>query len=712
MKFRLLFLASCLSLAQSVFAQIAYNGSTGYINTHNAHTLQDGDFVAGYSYAKPYSYLYVTSQALPRLQVTGRYVQVHGIAALTEDYGNLKDKSLAVKLQLAPKNWLGIPYFPAVALGFEDAFIGTQLYSTYFAVASRKSNIFWGELDWSIGYGQKRISGAFAGFRYTHPKFPNWHWLTDYDRINFAGDPYGSLVGLNQRRTGQFNHAVEYQSQAGWSLQLARRDGSVGINASLTAPLGRRTLQPKTEEPPPFISFASRPSAIQWRTEPHVQANLVRLLYQAGYREVGVQYDAPILKAAFSSNNYAESSRAAGRAARMLLAHAPQDAQRLEVIIKQQGLTTLRYQFNDLKKLKAFFDGALSLRDLESSVVISQTKGAGVPKQLSRSDLEKALGNAQILSSSEHKSIASLAVSKWSGENLIFGHNWSVGPRIQLYFNDPSGALKGALGLEATGQYKWSSGLHLDATVAARLVENITDVTQSSNSKLPHVRTDVTEYFRGSSVKVERLLVNKYIQMSDRWYARASAGAYETMFAGAGGQVMYVPRSGKWSMDVSLDHLAQRDFASPFKFQDYRVTTGLVSAHTRLPFDMTFTTRVGQFLAKDRGARFEIKRQLASGVEFGAWYTHTDGKDITSPGSPSDPYRDKGVFMSIPLDVISTRHSQRVVNMSISPWTRDVGQMVKSPNDLRDTLERGLLNTLSDPVPLRSLGGVDADDAY
>jgi Exopolysaccharide biosynthesis protein YbjH len=714
---RLLFVIAtvCVCLShQAAWPQQAYNGSTGYINTHSAHALQDGDFVAGYSYAKPYSYLYVTSQVLPRLQVSGRFAQVHGIRALSDDYGWLKDKSIAAKLQLVPSDWLGISYFPAVAVGFEDAFIGTQLYSTYFAVASRKSKLLWGDLDWSLGYGQKRISGGFAGLRYSHPKYSNWYWLTDFDQINFSQDPYGNLVGLDKRKTGQFNHAIEYQSKAGWSLQLGRRDGGVGLNLSLNAPLGKKTLQPKTEEPAPYISFSPRPTEVQWQSEPTVQATMVRLLYEAGFREVGISYDGAALKVGLASVTYIESSRAVGRAARIVLAHAPQNVQRLEVTLKHQGLGVLQYQFSDLKKLKAYFDGAISLRDAERTVRIVQVDDKGVPAAMSREALRKMLGPQEktLATSKTDKSIVGLATGKWSGENVESGHSWGIGPRVQIYFNDPSGAIKAALGVEVSGQYKHSPSLHLDAAVGVRLLENITDVTQPSNSVLPHVRTDVAEYFKGSKTKVERLVINKFGKPSSHWYSRVSAGAYETMFAGAGGQLMYVPESGKWSVDFTLDRLAQRDFASAFKLQDYQVTTGFISTHMRLPMDMTFTARLGQFLAKDRGARFELKRQLNSGVEFGAWYSVTNGRDITSPGSPTDPYMDKGVFMSIPLDVISTRHTQRVVNMSLSPWTRDIGQMVKSPADLRGLFERGLLNTLSDKVPLRSLGGVDADDAY
>src|SRR5690606_19724777 len=115
--------------------------------------------------------------------------------------------------------------------------------------------------------------------------------------------------------------------------------------------------------------------------------------------------------------------------------------------------------------------------------------------------------------------------------------------------------------------------------------------------------------------------------------------------------------------------------------------------HYRLPYyGLTATVRAGRFLAKDNGVRVEMKRRFRSGFEMGAWYTVTDGKDITSPGSPDKPYQDKGIYGSIPLNAMLTRDTQAAGGFSLAPWTRDVGQMVQSPGDLYSIVERPLSN--------------------
>jgi len=227
---------------------------------------------------------------------------------------------------------------------------------------------------------------------------------------------------------------------------------------------------------------------------------------------------------------------------------------------------------------------------------------------------------------------------------------------------------------------------------------------------LPHVRSDVADYKKNGNLKLTQLLLNKFYQPRLRVYARASAGLYEEMFGGAGGQVLYFPEQAPWAVDVSVDALRQRAPGHGLVFLDYSTVTALAAFHYRLPLNgLTATVRAGRFLAGDTGARFELKRRFRSGFEVGAWYSLTNGNDITSPGTPANPYHDKGVFMSIPLGSMLTRDTQAIPKMSVAPWTRDVGQMVISPGDLYDILEPAYIN-MHDRDGLQYFG--DLDDSY
>ena len=66
-------------------------------------------------------------------------------------------------------------------------------------------------------------------------------------------------------------------------------------------------------------------------------------------------------------------------------------------------------------------------------------------------------------------------------------------------------------------------------------------VTQASNSLLPHVRTDIAEYKRGDRFKLNKAMLNQYLQPTEGVYARLSGGLYEEMYRGVGGLVLYCP---------------------------------------------------------------------------------------------------------------------------------------------------------------------------
>jgi hypothetical protein len=263
---------------------------------------------------------------------------------------------------------------------------------------------------------------------------------------------------------------------------------------------------------------------------------------------------------------------------------------------------------------------------------------------------------------------------------------------LGIFFNDPNGAFRYDLFATALYTRHIGKGLFFDSSVRLSLLEDVSEVADESNSELPHVRTDIGDYKRDSRFKLNTLLMNKFVHVRPRVYARGSIGYYEEMYGGFGGQVLYLPKEGNWAVDMAVDWVKQRDTDGDFGFREYETVTALAALHYRIQkYGLTLTARGGQFLAKDKGVRFEFQRRFRSGIRIGAWYTVTDGMDTTPPGSPDDPYYDKGIFMTIPLAIMLTKDTQSTSRMAIAPWTRDVGAMVKSPGDLYTIMEDPLM---------------------
>ncbi len=69
---------------------------------------------------------------------------------------------------------------------------------------------------------------------------------------------------------------------------------------------------------------------------------------------------------------------------------------------------------------------------------------------------------------------------------------------------------------------------------------------------------------------------------------------------------------------------------------------------------LEFKLKFGMFLARDIGARYEVSRYFKSGLKITFWYTRTNGNDIIN----GETYFDKGIMISMPLDIFYT-HSSR-----------------------------------------------------
>ena len=659
-------------------------GQSGYINMPRAGVEPDGTFSTGYSYDTPYGSFWATSTILPFLQVTGRYVSINGTPGFSDvpgaygsNYGRFKDKVVDLKLQLLQEStWL-----PAIGLGRTDLF-GTELFKGHYVVASKSFGVA-KNFEASVGYGQKRPSGPFAGARWAPLSVPGLSFVAEYDANDYTKDFRAAETAAGQRRKGPVV-GVEYRW--GWlGAQVARHRDHFSANVWMSLPFNEREFLPKLQEPAPFQpkDAPARVEADAWSANASHAAELVQALVKQDFRNVRVALDSGTLKLTLTNTRVSSMGRAVGRAARTALAFAPEGTRAIQVTYTRQDQPIATYEFVDLQRLTDYFTGLISRDAFLPSVDVRYA----APQDRISDDSTGMLAGLKDDGAFGVKVNEDGDLVKFASEDRE-SNRFKLSPKMGFYFNDPSGALRYELWAAANYDRRLGQGLYLSSDLKATVLENVSGVTQPSNSVLPHVRTDVAEYKRGGRFKLNRFLLNQYMMPSERVYVRLSGGLYEEMFRGFGGQALYLPKDSRWAADMSVDALQQRGYKGWFDKRDYQTVTALGALHYRLPYDTTVTARVGRFLARDNGVRLEFKRRFPSGVEIGAWYSHTNGKDITTPGSPSNPYRDKGVFLSVPLNIMLLADSQATVGMALAPWTRDVGQMVQSPGDLYEMVEQ------------------------
>jgi len=634
---------------------------------------------------QPYGALWSSVSFFSWLEMSARYTSIDNVEGFPgrpdADYGDYKDKAFDAKLRLLKES----KYLPQITIGVQD-FFGTQIFKSQFVTFNKQ----FGDFDLTLGYGEERIDGFFGGIRYTPKALKGWSFLAEHDANDYQNDFQSALSGTNDR--GRFSLGVNYRW--GWlGTQLSYQEGDEwGLLGYVAIPLQQRDFVPKLDEPKPYSQAIVRPTLEEWRQNPKYSADLIRALETQRYKNVRIFLTGTNLELGVATGRISLIGKAVGRAVRTSLLMSPIGTQSIKVTyytLKDEPV--LSYSFKNLDKLEAFFSGKLTYGELINYMTVEYASPK-IAKQLETSKIipDKSIDSPQDnfkVQQSDQGHIISLEKNDAHLNSFQF-----VPFNLGIFFNDPSGAFKYDWFVTADYQRFLGKGWFFNAALAASVLENVSDVTQPSNSLLPHVRSDVALYKREKGLKINNMLVNKYLIIKPRLYARFSLGLYEEMFGGTGGQVLYLPKDQNWAVDLAVDWLRQRDYNGGFEFLNYETTTAIASLHYRVKgLGLTFTLRGGRFLAKDAGARFEVSRRFRSGIKVGAWYTYTNGDDITTPGSPDDPYQDKGLFMQIPLNVLLTKDTRAVRDMSIRPWTRDGGQMVISPGDMYEMFDNVLM---------------------
>ncbi|MGB8600511.1 MAG: YjbH domain-containing protein [Burkholderiales bacterium] len=696
-------------LLLSIFATILTNipvahaepnlmGQTGLISMPDANIEPVGTWRLGTSASDPYVPLYTSLTPVSRVEFSGRFMRIKDVLGIPgTDYGDYKDREFDIKLQLLTEG----KFWPAFSIGAQDTF-GTRIFGAEYIAASKHI----GPVDVTLGYGRKRIDGAFGGIRYFPTEKKNIAVVAEYDAINYAKEFAGDISGANKRRKGA---ALGLEYKWGWlGAQLARQKDQYSGNAYVAIPLETADFIPKLTEPAPYTTVTTRPTYNQWQTEKSHKNRMARALNDDDFTNIGIRSTGPDLYLKLSNARISDMPRAVGRAARVGTLLSPTETKKIFITYTLIEMPAVTYEFSDINQLQRYFNGQITRKELAASVNISYPPGGPVNQGYNESDLYLGLDDDQPgLKTVFNDDGDLISLKRTDG----FLDRIKIAPKANFLLNDPSGAIHYALALNADYTKNLGRQTFIEGAVDWTIVEDISKGAATPNtSLLPHVRSDVPLYKRDGKFKLSSLLLNKYFHPAEQVFAHGSVGLYEEMYGGTGGQVLHVPKSGNLATDLAVDWVRQRDTKGLLGFRSYSTVTAIVSTRYRFPQGVTATVRAGRFLAKDSGARLELKRRFESGIEMGAWYTRTNGNDLTASGNIGKPYYDKGVFLTIPLSRLLTKDTQAVAGFSIAPWTRDVGQLVAPPGDLYGIVEKSLVNDLHRYDGLEKFG--DAEDNY
>ncbi|MEY4908093.1 MAG: hypothetical protein RL260_1811 [Pseudomonadota bacterium] len=256
--------------------------------------------------------------------------------------------------------------------------------------------------------------------------------------------------------------------------------------------------------------------------------------------------------------------------------------------------------------------------------------------------------------------------------------NHSLHLGYQQHLGGPDGYLY-ALTLRASTQARLWPGGWVQGSVSARLSDNYDRFAYTAPSGLPRVRTYLREYLTTARVTVPNLQLTHLERLGDSVFGLGYAGLLESMFAGAGAEVLWRPLGSRWAAGVDINRVQPRGFDQRLGLRGAALTTGHLSLHWDTGWhDVQVSTAVGQYLAGDRGATLDLSRVFDNGTRIGAWLTRTN----VPAAQFGEGSFDKGLYIAIPFDAFVSAWSGQSAVLAWQPLIRDGGARLQRQHTL------------------------------
>lgn len=640
-------------------------GGTGLLEVPTARIMKENRYRFGASQVHPYRTYYFTIGALDRMEINGRVTEILGVkasdAADWSGYGNYKDKAIDLKLQVVREGM----YAPAVSLGFMDPH-GTRKFSSQYIAASKQIYPF----DLTLGFGNGRfgkspLPAQDEGFK-AEIFSDTRGWIKDsqfFGGIQFAPSERFALMAeyspikYNRQTTdparneyftkqvsSPFNFGVRFRPFKWSEIAVSYQRGEeIGVNLSVMFDIGN-----------PLIPIYDKPyrEGVQDRSAP-VCERVTRALAMSGFSDIAVYVgNGAAMNIEAQNDKYFYSTRAIGVIIKLLAQILPgNDIEGVNIILHRNGIPLLKF--------------STTLPDIVD---------------LEREKME--LWEFYLVSKMD------TSVTGLSGKTTRYKRYFSYGvkPDVKTFLNDPSGFFKYRAGVDGWASLRPWKG----AAVLAEVLAYPINTVSTTNTPLSRpVRSDIVPYLE-ESVILSRLMFNQIFKAGSDIYAKFAAGILEVEYAGFDGEIAKPLGSGRFVVGLSGSITKKRAVGKPFElkkddWKDY-YSTAFVNGRINIPEqELSVDVMVGQFLAGDRGARVTVSKFI-KGVTIFAWYSITDTsifKDSYNRG-----YHDKGIGVSIPMNLFTGTDTRSTYGYALAPWTRDVAQDIDHAYSLFDYIGR------------------------
>ena len=657
-------------------------GEIGLLQTPSARMELAGEIRLNISAGWPYTRFNVMLQPTDWLEAGFRYIDIaNKLYGPTIAGGQTyKDKSLDLKLRLLQEG----DHLPQLAFGLRDIG-GTGLFSGEYLVANKR----WGNWDASagLGWGYSGARGSieaplgFMGesfktrpapdvgqggvvstngmFRGNAAPFGGVQWQSplsglifkaELDGNDYRNEPFGS--NLNASSPLNFGVVYRYSPYVDFQASWERGD-RLAFALTLHAALDRLEA-PKVLDPalPRVQTISAAQAAVKDLSRQSWSAAVQTLGQYTGWHVLELDLQFGTLTVLAETDDALFVHERVQRAISILHNLAPGSVKRFEFQLQMRGV-------------------AMSRIEVDRAEWLSQHTRAQAPSL--------KLPAQQLYSGTLQPVLHNEAPVYRKPKDFGFTGEW--GPSYGQILGGPDGFLLYELGLQAKLEQRFTPGTWLSANFNARMLDNYEGFKYDAPSDLPRVRTYAREYVTTSRVTMPILQLTHVQDIGGDHYASLYGGMLEDMYGGVGAEWLYRPWQSKLAFGVDVNHVRQRDFAQNLSFRDYTVNTGHATLYWDTGWnDLQVKLSAGQYLAGDMGATLDMKRVFANGTAIGAWATKTN----VSAQQFGEGSFDKGIYVSVPFDVMLPRSAPGIANLVWNPLTRDGGARLNRSFSLFD----------------------------
>lgn len=618
-------------------ASVNSYGQLGYINTPSAFTFSESSIYLGINRGEPDRKFNFTFSPFNFLDLSIFYADITG-----KDYpGNFqqsyKDKGFNAKLNILKLD------DSSLSIGFND-FAGTGIYSSEYLVFSKQSEDF----DFSFGLG----------------------WGLYNDGITVNNPLRGRTRQVERDLGGTLNPEVYFSGEE------ASIFGAIKYNYNQSLSI-LMELDPTRESSNIGYDFQSNINyGVEYVNDDYfIKLSHIRgseITFQIGLFQNFMKFNSYPLRHKSEKVNSYESLKRILDLNKIGLKRIAKSNDDILIAVRQNAF------LDQTEVIKRVLEDTKQIRNNKNLIISQETLGMEVVRTFHKPELSNI--KKEQYTNSDLKDNAYVVNDKFP----YFNNN--LYPNIRTYIAAREGLAFTGLFLENNFEAIFSENLFLLSNFKYSIYDEFDQLTIPPRDTYPNqVRSDNKDYFNNFSegVIIGRLELNRLFSRDRKHFYLLSAGIFEEMFGGIGGEYLYYPEGSLYSIGIEAYYVRKREYDMKLQFQDYEnilVRTNFSITEPKTGINIKLSA--GEYLAGDIGYTFEVGRKFHNGIKMSAFFTRTDvPKRLYGEGS-----FDKGVKFTIPFSFFGNKNS--LSNYEWHPLTKDPGALLIKGINLNQNIER------------------------